>query len=97
MASAGTPSILLQSQYMRPLSRQSATEAITKNIPTFKITKTKQATIFIENQNCFIYRFILAIVCTMVKVDQSSIPSHWVGVTLKTQQISEVGGLDPPT
>jgi hypothetical protein len=33
----------------------------------------------------------------MVKVHQSSIPPPWVGVTLRTQQISEVGGLDPPT
>jgi hypothetical protein len=87
----------LQSQLMRPLSRQCATEAITKNIPTFIITKTKQAKIFIKNYNRFIYRLILAIVCTMVKVHQSSIPPAWVGVTLKTQQISEVGGLDPPT
>jgi hypothetical protein len=97
MAPAGTSSILLQSQYIRPLSRQSATEAITKNIPTFIITKTKQATIFIKNKNCFIYRLILSIVFTMVKVHQSTIPPPWVGVTLKTQQISEVGGLDPPT
>jgi predicted DNA-binding protein (UPF0278 family) len=42
MASAGTPSILLQSQLIRLLSRQSATVAITKNIPTFIIMKTKQ-------------------------------------------------------
>jgi hypothetical protein len=96
MAFAGTSSILLQSQLMRPLSRQSATEAITKIIPTFIIMKTKQATIFIKNLNCFIYRLILAIVRTMVKVHQSSIPPPWVGVTLKTQLISEVDGLDPP-
>jgi hypothetical protein len=50
-----------------------------------------------KNQNCFIYRLILAIACTMVIVHQSSIPPPWVGVTLKTQQISEVGGLDPST
>jgi hypothetical protein len=62
----------------RPLSRQSATKAITKNIPTFIITKSKQVTIFIKNQNCFIYWLILAIVCTMVKVYQSSIPPSWV-------------------
>jgi hypothetical protein len=58
---------------------------------------TKQATIFIKNHNCFIYRLILAIVCTIVKVHQSNIPPSWVGVTLKTQQISELGGLVPPT
>jgi hypothetical protein len=34
---------------------------------------------------------------TMVKVIQSSIPLPWLGVSLKTQQISEVGGLGPPT
>jgi hypothetical protein len=34
---------------------------------------------------------------TMVKVIQSSIPLPWVGVSLKTQQISEVDGLGPPT
>jgi hypothetical protein len=39
----------------------------------------------------------LAIVCTMVKVHQSNIPPSYVWVTLKTQQISELGGLDPPT
>jgi hypothetical protein len=76
---------------MRPLSKQSASEAISKNIPTFIITKTKQVTILIKNQNWFIYRLILAIVCTMVKVHQSSIPPPWVGVTLKTQQTIEVG------
>jgi hypothetical protein len=75
---------------MRPLSRQSATEAITKNIQSFIITKTKQVTILIKNQNCFIYQLILAIVCTMVRVHQTSIPLPRVGVTLKTQQISEV-------
>jgi hypothetical protein len=78
-------------------SRQSVTGAITKNIPTFIITKTKEVTIFIKNQNRFTYRLIFAIVCTMVKVHQSSIPPPWVGVTLKTQKISEVGGLNPPT
>jgi hypothetical protein len=78
---------------MRPLSKQSATEDTTKNIPTFIITKTKQVTIFIKNQNCFIYRLILAIVCMMVEVHQSSIPHHWVEVTPKTQQNSEVGEL----
>jgi hypothetical protein len=36
---------------------------------TFIIKKTKQATIF---KNGFIYRLILAIVCTMVKVHQST-------------------------
>jgi hypothetical protein len=97
MASAGTSSILLQSQYMRTLSKEKATEANTKNIPTFIITKAKQATIFIKNQNCFIYQLILPIVCEMVNVHQSSIPLSWLGATLKTQQISEVGGLDPPT
>jgi hypothetical protein len=39
MTSAGTLSIVLQSQKIRPLSRQSATEAIMKNIPTFIITQ----------------------------------------------------------
>jgi hypothetical protein len=33
----------------------------------------------------------------MVKVHQSKIPPPWVGVALKMQQISEVGGFDPPT
>jgi hypothetical protein len=51
---------------MRLLSRQSATDAITKNIPKNISTKTKQDTIIIKNQNCFIYQLILAIVCTMV-------------------------------
>jgi hypothetical protein len=64
---------------MKPLSRQRTTEAITKNILIFIITKTKQAPIF----------------HTMVKVHQSSIPSPpWVGVTLKMQQISKVGILN---
>jgi hypothetical protein len=74
------PNFTCISPCSRILSRQSATEAITKNIPTFIITKTKQATILIKNQNCFIHRHILAIVCTMVKVHQSSIPPSWVGV-----------------
>jgi hypothetical protein len=77
---------------MRPPSKQSATEAIAKNIPTYIITKTKQTTIFIKN--CFIYRLILIIVCTMVKLHQTNIHPPWVGVTLETQQICEVGELE---
>jgi hypothetical protein len=67
------------------------------NFYFFIITKTKQTTIFIKNQNYCIYGVILAMVCTMVKVHQSSISPPLVGVTFKTQQISEVGGVDPPT
>jgi hypothetical protein len=46
-------------------SPDSATEAIMKKLPTFIITKNEQVTIFMKNLNCFIYRLILAIVCTM--------------------------------
>jgi microcompartment protein CcmK/EutM len=73
MASAGTSSILLQITIDETTLQTEMTEAITKNIPTCIITKTKQATIFIKNKNCFIYQLILAIVFTMVKVHQSSI------------------------
>jgi hypothetical protein len=40
---------------------------------------------FIKNQNCFIYRLISAIVCTMVKVHQSSIPPLWIRVTTRSK------------
>jgi hypothetical protein len=44
---------------MRPLSRQSTSEAIASNIQTFIITKTKQVKSVMKNQNFFIYQLIL--------------------------------------